>query len=86
MEDSIIKKRLVAAVLFSKLPRPSITPGNFTIVVQSYGILITYILDAGPGHYTLDHLVTWRALETGPSNSLIQAMTGLLVAAKDFKP
>ena len=86
MEDSIIKKRLVAAVLFAELPRPSIAPGNFTIMVQSCGILVTYIFDAGPGYYTLDHLVTWRTLEAGTSNPLIQAMTGLLAAAKDFKP
>lgn len=86
MEESIVKKRLIAAVLFAELPRPSYAPGNFTIMVQASGILITYIFDAGPGHYTLDHIVTWRALTQGTANPIIQAMTGLLAAARDFKP
>ena len=87
MEESTVKKRLIAAALFAELPRPSLAPGNFTIMVLTSGILIAYTFRVGSrSHYTLDHIVTWRALAQGTSNPVIEAMTGLLEAARDYKP
>jgi len=86
MEESIVRKRLVEAAILAVVPRPSYAPGMFKITVEVIGVHIVYIFDAGPGHYSLDNITSWEAIERCRSNPLVTAMTDLLRAARDFKP
>lgn len=86
MEKSLIRERLIEAAILADIPRPSQAPGGFKIRVEKIGIVITYIFATGPGTYSLDHIVSWGTLELAECNPLVVGMTGLLAAARDFKP
>jgi len=87
MEESVVRKRLVEAAILAEIPRPpSAAQGMFKIIVEALGVHITYVFDAGPGHYSIDNITSWAAVEQAVKNPLVRAMTDLLKAARDFKP
>ena len=88
MEKSVVRKRLVEAAVLAETRCPPAAHGMFKIIVEAVGVHITYVfgVENTPGPYSLDSITPWGDIEDASKNPLIQAMTGLLAAAKDFKP